>query len=289
LVDESIPSQCLGANRAIHIYLPPSYDRDPGRRYPVLYLHDGQNVFSSAGTNIAFGWGSWALDKTVDRLGREKRMQEIILVAVDHSAARFEEYGGRMNPLPAQDLTNSPPTNDSTAFENYAAFLITELKPRIDRAYRTRPDPADTGVMGSSLGGLCSLVLAWEHPEVFGCAASLSGSFQVEQTNFLNAVLRGYHGKPKPVRIYLDSGVMDFSGGDDGCALTGQAAVELERIDGTNSVLHFVDLRPMDLTELAASGLRRDKWAEARSNQHNEFYWRSRSWRALVFLFPTGG
>ena len=85
LPEESIPSKYLGGSRTVHIYLPPSYEQSPRRRYPVLYLHDGQNVFSSAGTNCCFGWGSWELDKTVDALSAAKQMQEIIMVAVDNS------------------------------------------------------------------------------------------------------------------------------------------------------------------------------------------------------------
>lgn len=221
--DETVHSSSLGANRVIHVHLPPSYDANPKRRYPVLYLEDGQNVFSTAGTNVAFGWGNWALDQTADRLYRAGRMQEIIMVAVDNTSARYQEYCGRMNP----PSTNGAVPPSATAFEKYSAFLITELKPLIDREYRTKTSAANTGIMGSSLGRLCSIVISWEHPETFGLAASLSGSFQVEHTNFLNSVLRDYRGKPKPVRVYLDSGVTDFMGGDDNCSLTGQVAAEL--------------------------------------------------------------
>src|SRR5215831_9115778 len=80
LPEQSIPSKYLGGSRTIRIYLPPSYEQSPKRRYPVLYLHDGQNVFSSAGTNCCFGWGSWELDKTVDALSAAKKMSEVIMV-----------------------------------------------------------------------------------------------------------------------------------------------------------------------------------------------------------------
>ncbi|MFZ0827229.1 MAG: alpha/beta hydrolase-fold protein [Verrucomicrobiia bacterium] len=278
LLDTSVPSHFFGWNRGIHVYLPPSYATQPQRRYPVLYLQDGQNVFSSAGTDCAFGWGSWELDKTADELSRAGKMQEIIMVAVDNNFARRAEYGG------LHHAAGGPATN--TAFENYEAFLITELKPRIDRDYRTLPGPAHTAVMGSSIGGLCSVVLAWDHPEIFGGTASLSGSDTLEQTNFLNAVLKGYHGQPKPFRVYLDSGVVDFMGGDDGGSLTRQVAVEFRRIGWTTNLEWFVDGKPLPPVELEKSGLRRDKWAEAQTSQHNEFYWRLRAWRALTFLFP---
>jgi predicted alpha/beta superfamily hydrolase len=279
LLHTNLPSHFYGWNRGVHIYLPPAYNAEPRRRYPVLYLHDGQNVFSSAGTNCAFGWGSWELDKTADALARAGKMQEIIMVAVDNSLARTEEYSGRHR--------ESNATAD-TAFDNYEAFLITELKPQIDREYRTLPGPAHTGVMGSSMGGICSLALAWDHPEIFGNAASLSGAFRFNRTNFLDAELKRYPGKPKPFRVYLDSGVVDFMGGDDGCSLTKQVAAELRRIGWTNDLQWFVDGKPLTPAELETSGLRRDKWAEAQTSQHNEFYWRLRCWRALVFMFPSG-
>ena len=272
-----VPSKFLNATRTVSIYLPPSYAQKPNHRYPVLYLHDGQNLFSSAGTNICFGWGNWQLDKTVDELCRTRRMQEIILAAIDNSPARYAEYCGRHH---------SAETNANTEFENYSLFLIRELKSKIDSVYRTRPEPENTGVMGSSMGGICSIGLAWEHPEVFGQAASLSGSFQVEGTNFLNNILRSYQGKPKPIRLYLDSGVVDFTGGDDGQRLTASVVEEFRRIGWRRGLMHYVDAKLLNLPELEKIGLRQDKWSEAQTSQHNEFYWRLRSWRALTFLFP---
>jgi predicted alpha/beta superfamily hydrolase len=277
LLETNLPSKFFPTPRGLHIYLPPSYATDPERRYPVLYLHDGQNVFSSAGTNIAFGWGNWELDKTVEALSRAGKMREIIMVAMDSSRDRYQELCGRHH---AADATTN------TAFENYTALLLTELKPRIDREYRTLPDAAYTAVMGSSLGGSASLILAWEHPEIFGKAASLSGAFQVEHTNFLNHILKPYTGPPKPFRIYLDSGVVDFTGGDDNRSLTKKVAAELRRLNHGQGVELFTDAHPLTPAELAKTGLRRDKWAEAQTSQHNEFYWRLRAGRALTFLFP---
>jgi predicted alpha/beta superfamily hydrolase len=87
-------SPILQTNRFVRIYLPPSYDREPAKRFPVLYLHDGQNIFSTVGTNVAFGWGSWQLDKTVDELSAARKMREIIMVGVDCSAERYLDYRG---------------------------------------------------------------------------------------------------------------------------------------------------------------------------------------------------
>ena len=277
LIKEEIPSKFLNAARTVQIYLPTSYPRETDRRYPVLYLHDGQNLFSSAGTNICFGWGNWELDKTVDELSRVGKMQEVILVAIDNSPARYAEYCGRHH---------GGGTNANTEYENYVSFLVQELRPRIDSRYRTRPEPRNTGAMGSSMGGICSVVLAWDHPEAFGKAASLSGAFQVEQTHFLNNVLHPYQGKAKPTRLYLDSGTVDFMGGDDGQKLTSAVVEEYKRIGWGENLMHYVDLKPLTLAELETAGLRRDKWGEAQTSQHNEFYWRLRVWRALTFLFP---
>lgn len=278
LKEESVPSHFLEGNRTIRVYLPPSYKTNLARRYPVLYLNDGQNVFSSAGNDIASGWGNWALDKTVDELTRDRKMEEIIMVAVDNSVTRFAEYNGRMTS-----------TNGVTPFENYSAFLTEELKPHIDNKFRTMPGATNTGIMGSSLGGICSVALAWEHPEVFGKAACLSGAFQIDQTNFLKHVLGDYRGQPKPFRLYLDSGIRDYTGGDDNRALTEKVYREFRRIGWKKRDLErFTDDHALTLTELGKSGVRHDKWGEAQTSQHNELYWRLRAWRALEFMFPPG-
>ena len=122
LRDETVPSHFLGGSRNIHVYLPPSYRTNLSKRYPVLYLNDGQNMFTSAGVDIAFGWGNWALDRTADEMVETRQMEEIIMVAVDNSRTRFVEYNGRVNAA-----------DGVTPFENYAEFLVEELKPRIDR------------------------------------------------------------------------------------------------------------------------------------------------------------
>jgi len=260
----------------VRIYLPASYSANPRAHFPVLYLHDGQNVFSSAGPDACAGWGNWELNLTVDTLSSSGMMQEIIMVSVDNSPDRLEEYSGRRR---GRGGVRAP-------FENYEAFLVRELKPWLDQRYRTEAGAVTTSLMGSSMGGVCSLVLAWDNPDVFGGAASLSGAFSPEHTPLLE-MLRVYHGRPKPVRFYLDSGVTS-GGGDDGRACTGDIIAQLRRIGWTKDNLEwFVDENLVDSEALEKSGLRRDKWAEAQVSQHNEFYWRQRSWRPLRFLFPA--
>src|SRR5688572_19308498 len=137
-----VPSRYLGTNRTVRVRLPQSYWRETNRRYPVLYVHDGQNAFASAGPHCCFGWGSWQLDTTAARLADEGRMQEIIIVAVDNSRFRYQEYRG-----PIADDAQS-------RYTNYAAFLVRELKPLIDKEYRTKKTARDTAVLGSSMGGI---------------------------------------------------------------------------------------------------------------------------------------
>jgi predicted alpha/beta superfamily hydrolase len=267
-----IESRILKTNRTVRIYLPGSYDEQPKKRYPVLYVQDGQNAFSTAGPHVAFGWGNWELDRTTDRLVREGKMREIMIVAIDCGPYRYREYRG---PIASGQ--------DNEAYARYARFLIEELKPRIDRDYRTLIDADNTAVLGSSMGGIFSLAIAWEHPEVFGGAASLSGAFQVERQYFVKEVLGPYRSKPKPLRVYLDSGTMDHSGSDDGEKETTAVARELRRIG--ISIEHFID-RSLTPEELAPLNLAPDKFKEAQRSHHNELYWRLRAWRALTFLFP---
>lgn len=271
----TFPSEVLSTNRFYRVYLPPSY-ASSAERYPVLYVHDGQNAFSTAGPHAAFGWGNWALDHTADRLIEEKKMRPIIMVAIDCNASRYREYRG---PIPSPQ--------DNKAYERYYRFLVEELKPAIDRQYRTLTGPENTGLLGSSMGGICSLALAWEHPNIFGRAASLSGAFQVEKQFFADKVLGSYTGTPKPIRIYLDSGITDYSGGDDGARQTEAVARALQRIGWKPGVdlMHFVD-QPLTASQLEPYRLDAGKFAEAQRSQHNEFYWRLRAWRALTFLFP---
>jgi predicted alpha/beta superfamily hydrolase len=272
----NIHSEILQTNRFVRIYLPPGYEQEKTARYPVLYVHDGQNAFSTVGPHVAFGWGNWALDTTADRLIAEKKMRPIMMVAVDCGPSRYREYRG---PISAGA--------DNRAYERYAEFLIRELKPRIDREYRTLNDPVHTGVLGSSMGGICSVALAWEHPQVFGLAASLSGAFQVEKHHFLERILKSPIARKKEIRIYLDSGRCDFSGGDDGLKQTEavrDGLVQLGWKEGED-LLHLVD-QPLRAEQLAPLKLPPDKFNEAQRSQHNELYWRLRVWRPLTFLFP---
>lgn len=293
LPPEQFPSSALGTNRSVRIWLPPSYETSPETRYAVLYLQDGQNAFSSAGPNVAFGWGSWEVDLTVERLVRENRMREIILVGIDNTPKRYQEYRGRTAGFTEDDRkANRQPVvdaGDNSAYERYARFLVTELKPAIDQRFRTLADPAHTGVLGSSMGGVGSLALAWDHPEVFGLAGSMSGAFQIEKRLLLESVLKPHTGGPKALKLYFDCGAKSFNDGDDGRANTEAVVAEFRRIgwqDGMN-LRYFLDEHPLTPDQLEPLKLAEHKFKEAQTSQHNELYWRLRVWRPLEFLFPA--
>ncbi len=185
---QAVKSPELSNSRDVRVYLPPSYARGT-QRYPVLYLHDGQNVFDEA---TAFVKQEWHADEAAEALAKTGR--ELIIVAVDNTGDRRSEYA----PFRA-------PMNDYQARgDRYLAFLTTTLKPMIDAKYRTRPDPAHTGLAGSSLGGLITLYGVLANPGVFGFGAAFSPSLSSADFN----LQRWAKGKPatKPVRLYLDMG-----------------------------------------------------------------------------------
>jgi len=163
------------AARNVDVWLPPGYDADAAVRYPVIYMHDGQNLFDPA---TSYGGVPWSVDEAMLRLLARGEARPAIIVGVWNSGAtRFHEYMPRravgaegaaaypsMAPVPAADLKS----------DAYLKFLVEELKPFIDRTYRTRPEREHTFVMGSSMGGLISAYAVCEYPAVFGGAGCVS-------------------------------------------------------------------------------------------------------------------
>jgi len=170
--------------RDVIVWLPPSYRRTATRRYPVVYMHDGQNLFDPA---TAFAGQDWAVDQAASKLILSRRIEEPIIVGIYNTRDRIQEYSISPTGL------------------RYAQFIAAELKPFIDRTYRTKPDAANTGVMGSSMGGLCSFLLAWWYPQVFSMAGCMSSSFLWNDNQIIKEVFC-YSGPKKNIRIYLDVG-----------------------------------------------------------------------------------
>ena len=187
----SIPQ--LGRTRRIWLYLPPDY-ATAAKRYPVLYLQDGQNVFDAA-TSYA---GEWGVDETLDSL-QAAGDPGAIVVAVDNGLAkRMDEY----QPWPAATAGFGGGEG-----MRYVDFLVRTLKPYIDAHYRTRPDRLHTLVGGSSLGGLISFYAAIRYPEVFGRALVFSPSFFINPQIF--ALARAARPRRPPARFYFVSGASE--------------------------------------------------------------------------------
>jgi predicted alpha/beta superfamily hydrolase len=203
----------LVESRNLDIWLPPSYSIEAEKRYPVIYMHDGQNLFED--TLCGFGV-EWGVDETLTRLSAEGKVPECIVVGIWNTPKRYPEYQPQK---PYQNLEpeyrNAVTTlyNGEPVSDNYLKFIVQELKPFIDQTYRTLPERDFTIIMGSSMGGLISLYAICEYPEVFAGAGCLSTHW-VTRADLNNPemarVMIDYLDKnlpsPKDHKIYFDHG-----------------------------------------------------------------------------------
>lgn len=249
---EAFRSAVLDNTRDVHVYLPPGYETDAGRRYPVLYLHDGQNVFDGA-TSYVHGQ-EWRVDESAERLIVAGETRPVIIVAVDHAGHdRAHEFA---------------PTRDGSRdagghADAYGQFLLDELKPWVDRRFRTRAEPGATAVGGSSLGGLVSLHLGLMRPEAIGGLLVMSPSLWWDRRVLIDrySELSGR----LPWRIWLDCG-------------TGEGRDTLRNVRALRSIL-------MQKGWTGGTDLR---YVEAKHATHCEAAWAERVPEALRFLFPPG-
>jgi predicted alpha/beta superfamily hydrolase len=242
-VHRALKSRFLKAPRDVIVWLPPSYERAASRRYPVLYMHDGQQVFDRQTSTHGF---DWRVDEWCTQLIASKEIEEIIVVAIYSTADRAEEY------TPAQRGAG------------YARFIVEELKPFVDRKYRTRPGRESTAVAGSSMGGKISFHLAWQYPRVFFAAACLSPAFDYRGDR--GEIERVQSAKTVPdLRFYLHCG-----NGDE---------IEQALLPGMREMAG----------ELRKQGFARNKRllvTEIKDGQHNEAAWAAVTGEWLKFLFP---
>ncbi len=227
--------------RDIIIWLPPSYDSLLTKTYPVLYMHDGQNVFDPLTSSFNV---DWQLDETADSLVRNGEIEEIIIVGIYNTFNRNSEY--------------SP--NDTGYL--YMKFIVEELKPMIDKNYRTKPNREYTATGGASLGGLISFMLAWEHSETFSMAACLSPAFLYRDFSYVNIVSE-YKEDKKRIKLYIDNG-------GDSLENVLQPGIDLmlEVLD-KKGFIHGEDLI----------------WYKDENAVHSESAWAERSWRFLKMFF----
>jgi predicted alpha/beta superfamily hydrolase len=177
-----VKSRLLLHPRDIVVWLPPSYYKRRSKRFPVMYMHDGQNLMDPA---TSFLGVDWQVDESATRLIQNEAIRELMIVGIYNTPDREKEYTG------------------SKSGRNYAAFVVNELKPLIDSVYRTQKDSRHTAVGGSSLGGLISFYMAWWYPNIFSKAACMSSSFFWENYRVLKDVAIG---PKKKIQFYIDVG-----------------------------------------------------------------------------------
>lgn len=240
--------------RDVSIYLPPEYFTDYDQRFPTLYMQDGQNLFDP---ETSFAGTAWRADETAQGLIQKKKIQPLMIVAASNTAHRLDEY----TPVSARGHSQG----GGRAGE-YGRFLIEELKPFIDREYRTMPEREFTGVGGSSLGGLFALHMGFTRPDVFGRIAAMSPSMWWANGFILReaAALPGR----LPLRIWLDMGRRE---GRYFLAQTRQ----LQDI-----------LRSKGWQKNRKAALADFRYLEAARARHDEFSWGARFDKVLKFLYP---
>jgi predicted alpha/beta superfamily hydrolase len=192
-------SKELDNYRNIRIYLPYSYDTCLDRYYPVLYMHDGQNLFESSDSVYH---ASWNVHQTVDKLIKEGKLREIIVVGIDNNTNRAGEYCHYMpefRTLGRMGYRKCESKKEARGIL-YEEFIINSLKPYIDDHFRTLKEREHTALMGSSLGGLVTYNIGFRHPEVFGKLGILSPAFNWADFNQVLGVQR------EPLKIWMDTG-----------------------------------------------------------------------------------
>ena len=246
---ERFHSRYLAHDRTVIVYLPPHYDAETADRYPVLYLHDGQNVFDRA---TSFG-EEWHVDESAQQLISAGEIEPLIIVGIYNTGEyRLDEY------------TPTPETGSSGRgghADDYGRMVVLELKPFIDMTYRTLPGAANTAMGGSSLGGLLTMHLGLRHPTAFSRIAVLSPSVWWDE----RVILREVAALPDklPIRIWLDAGTAE----------------------GVDTLVNARALRDALVAKGWAIG---DDLAylEAPGGEHNEQSWGARVDGVLKFLFP---
>lgn len=216
---EAFPSKHVDP-RTVDVWLPEGYS--PKKKYAVLYMHDGQMLFDSTTT-----WNKqeWGVDETLSRLVRMGKVQEVIVVGIwNNGNKRHSEYfpqkpfetlpeAARAEILQAKRSESQPFFTGTVQSDAYLRFLVTELKPFIDKTFATRKDRKHTFVAGSSMGGLISMYAISEYPHIFGGAACISthwpGIFKTEGNPIPDAFfayMRQNLPNPKTHKLYFDFG-----------------------------------------------------------------------------------
>ncbi len=254
--------------RALYVYLPPGYDQ-AAESYPVLYMHDGQNLFDDF-VSDCFAGHTWQAAGAADRLIAAGEMQPLIIVGVanggDH---RTQEYLPHYASIGKKGSLNYDPPLIGTA-DRVLAYYLYEVDPYIRENYRLLSGRENVGTCGSSMGGLLSQYIAWEAPEFARNHAILSPAYWLTKNdNGENVMLQRLKNMPVPdVRIWLDSGVEDVVGKGD---------------DGMNETIEMRDA----LLELGFGEGKNLRYFLDKQGIHHETTWARRLPEVLKFLFPV--
>lgn len=273
-------SELRHRRRTIRVYLPSGYD-STSHSYPVLYLQDGQQLFSRG------LFGDWLVDETLDSLAANTRFGGIIVVGIENSEHRWDEYGPwtnhRMHDWVDSSWARSSEGGDGDAYLN---FVTRTLKPEIDRRYRTIPDREHTGIGGSSMGGVIALHAGLTRPDVFSKVMAMStavwfaeGGGSWLSNNLLVAEARGAS-VPRDVRFYLDVGTNERSRDADPAVLDAagrQVTYSRAYVEGSQAIADA--LRASGVPE---SNVRHVLDAGA---EHHERAWAGRFANAVLWLY----
>lgn len=192
-----ITSKILGNTRNLRILLPPGYRVMQNRhsRYPVMYMQDGQNLFDAATSYFH----EWQVDETMQRLWAEHKVPPMIIVGIDNAQEkRADEY------LPYRDEYN-PQVKDPRAAD-YARFMLEEVMPYVEKHYRVKTGAENTGIGGSSYGGVISLYMVMQHPGMFGRLLLESTSLHISNERLLQDALQT---KQWPKRVFIGIGTKE--------------------------------------------------------------------------------
>jgi len=253
--------------REVDVWLPPGYDAGPAERYPVIYMMDGQNIFDPS---TSYGGSSWEVDKALERMIARGATKGAVVVGVwNTGVGRMAEYMPR-KAAPTGDIKDVTGTFDQPSrpisSDEFLRFIVGELKPYVDRAYRTRPEAAHTFIMGSSMGGLISAYAVAEYPGVFGGAACVSTHWPAGGGAVVD-YLKGHLPDPATHRIYFDHGT--------------------ETLDS-----HYAPFQARMDEVMRAGGYKEDvSWVTRvfPGAEHSEKSWRARVEIPLSFLLASAG
>ncbi|MCF6213226.1 MAG: alpha/beta hydrolase [Flavobacteriaceae bacterium] len=227
-------------DRDVIVWLPPNYDKNTSEKYAVLYMHDGQNIIDPKTSSFGI---DWQIDESCDSLIKSNNIPPIIVVGINSSADRSLDYS---------------PGKKGEAYMN---FIINKVKPFIDSTYRTKSDRKHTFVGGSSMGGLISMMLVWEHAEVFYGAICMSPAFQYDNFDYIPKITSD-KGAKKDIKIYLDLGTV---------------GLETQLEPGVNAMINALN----------AKGYLKNKdyfYLKEENARHFEADWARRFPKALTFI-----